>query len=149
MLAAYLVGGFAVGMGDAFSDVDLHIVVADEAADELAEAWPELIHRIAPTVSIQRFGAMTPNAPRRGPLGGICITRDWLHFDIVIRAAGTVDGHAIEGMVPLLDKAGLLPSSRHHGRIAAVSRFIPMRPSRCSCTCWASDATSQFRPASG
>lgn len=53
---------------------------------------------------------MTPNAPRRGPIGGICITPVWLHFDVVIRAAGTVDGHAIEGMVPLLDKAGLLPS---------------------------------------
>ena len=48
-------------MGDAFSDVDLHIVVADEAAAELAEAWPELIDRIVPTVSIQRFGAMTPS----------------------------------------------------------------------------------------
>ena len=111
VLAAYLVGGFAVGMGDAFSDVDLHIVVADEAADELVEAWPDLIHEIAPTVWIQPFGSMNPSAPRRGPIGGICITPDWLHFDIVIRAAGTVDGLAFEGMVPLLDKAGLLPTT--------------------------------------
>jgi len=111
VLAAYLVGGFAVGMGDAFSDVDLHIVVADDAADALAEVWPDLVHEIAPTVWIQPFGSLNPNAPRRGPVGGLCITPDWLHFDIVVRAAGTVDGHAIEGMVPLLDKAGLLPSS--------------------------------------
>jgi len=111
VLAAYLVGGFAVGMGDAFSDVDLHIVVADDAADELGEAWPELIHEITPTVWIQPFGSMTAGAPRRGPVGGICITPDWLHFDIVIRAAGTVNGHVIEGMLPLLDKAGLLPST--------------------------------------
>ncbi|MGH9189311.1 MAG: hypothetical protein ACRD0Q_04665 [Acidimicrobiales bacterium] len=28
VLAAYLVGGFAVGMGGAFSDVDLQVIVA-------------------------------------------------------------------------------------------------------------------------
>jgi len=110
VLAAYLVGGFAVGIGDAFSDIDRQIVVTDEAADELAQAWPDLIHELAPTVWIQPFGNLSPNAPHRGPVGGICITPEWLHFDIVIRAAATLEGHAIEGVVPLLDKAGLLPS---------------------------------------
>lgn len=111
VLAAYLVGGFAVGMGDAFSDVDLQVLVADDAADDLATSWPELIHRIAPTVQIQAFGTLSPNTPRRGPTGGLCITPDWLHFDVVFHRASQVDAHAIEGMVPLLDKAGLLPTA--------------------------------------
>ncbi len=111
VLAAYLVGGFAVGVGDAFSDVDLQVLVADDAAAELAEDWVELIHRMTPTVQIQPFGTFNPNAPRRGPMaGGLCITPEWLHFDVVFHAAGSIDAHTVEGMVPLFDKAGLLPS---------------------------------------
>lgn len=111
VLAAYLVGGFAVGMGDAFSDVDLHIVIADEAADELADTWRDLVQHIAPTISAEAFGTHNPARPRSQAIGGVCITPDWLHFDVVFRPASTVDARAIEGMVPLLDKAGLLPSS--------------------------------------
>ncbi len=110
VLAAYLVGGFAVGMGDAFSDVDLHIVIADEAADGMANTWRDFVQRIAPTVSAEAFGAWNPARPRSQAIGGVCITPDWLHFDVVFRPASTVDARAIEGMVPLLDKAGLLPS---------------------------------------
>ena len=43
VLAGYLVGGFAVGQGDAFSDVDLQIVVDDDAMAELADSWPDLL----------------------------------------------------------------------------------------------------------
>ena len=99
-------------LGDAFSDVDLQVLVADAAADELANSWTDLIHRITPTVQIQLLGTLNPATPRQGPIaGGLCITPDWLHFDIVFRAAGTIDAHAVEGMVPLFDKAGLLPSA--------------------------------------
>ena len=89
MLAAYLVGGFAVGIGDAFSDVDLQVLVADETAAELAESWVELVHRIIPTVYVQPFPTLNPAAPRQPPNngGGVCITPDWLHFDVVFRAA--------------------------------------------------------------
>jgi hypothetical protein len=100
ILAAYLVGGFAVGLGDAVSDVDLQAIVADEAAADLAETWVDLIHRIAPTVTIRPFG----------PGGGLCITPDWLHFDVVFHAASRIDAHTVLGMVPLFDKAGLLPA---------------------------------------
>ena len=112
VLAAYLVGGFAVDLGDAFSDVDLQVLVADAAADELAHSWTELIHRITSTVQIQPLGTLNPAAPGQGPIaGGLCITPDWLHFDVVFRAAGTIDAHPVEGMAPLFDKAGLLPSA--------------------------------------
>lgn len=111
VVAAYLVGGFAVGLGDAFSDVDLQVLVADEAAQEIANTWIDLIQRISPTVRAQPFGTLSPNAPRRGPMAGaLCITPEWLHLDVVFHAAGSVDAHAIEGMVPLFDKAGLLPA---------------------------------------
>ena len=111
VLAAYLVGGFAVGMGDAFSDVDLQVLVAEEAAAEISEHWKELMDRIAPTAHVQPFGTLNPAAPRSGPVaGGLCITPEWLHFDVVFHVAGSVDAHTIEGMVPLFDKAGLLPS---------------------------------------
>jgi hypothetical protein len=112
VLAAYLVGGFAVGIGDAFSDVDLQALVTEESAEELAEGWIELIHRITPTVNVQAFPTLNPAAPRQPPNngGGVCITPEWLHFDVVFRVAGSIDAHAIEGMVPLFDKAGLLPA---------------------------------------
>lgn len=110
VLAAYLVGGFAVGMGDAFSDVDLQVIVADEAAEDLAESWVDLLHRIVPTVWIQRFGTLNPGAVRRtGRGGGLCITPDWMHVDMVCHAASAVNAHAVVGMVPLFDKAGVLP----------------------------------------
>ncbi|MDP9388790.1 MAG: hypothetical protein M3Q48_12980 [Actinomycetota bacterium] len=111
VLAAYLVGGFAVGVGDAFSDVDLQVLVAEESGSELADGWVDLIHRITPTVNIQSFAGLNPAGPPQPATGGgVCITPDWLHFDVVFRVAGSIDAHAIEGMVPLFDKAGLLPT---------------------------------------
>lgn len=38
IIAGYLVGGFAVGMGDAFSDVDLQCCIRDEAAEDFRSA---------------------------------------------------------------------------------------------------------------
>jgi hypothetical protein len=42
-------------------------------------------------------------------IGGLCITPEWLHFDIVFRPVDAVDPTKVEGMVPLIDKAGILP----------------------------------------
>jgi hypothetical protein len=39
----------------------------------------------------------------------VCITPDWLHFDVVFHARSQVDPSTIEGLLPLVDKAGLLP----------------------------------------
>jgi hypothetical protein len=100
VLAAWLVGGFAVGDGDAFSDVDLQCTVADEAFADLEGSWVDLVQRIAPTVRISPFG---------GSVGGLCLTPDWLHFDIVFNARAALDPTTVEGMVPLFDKADLLP----------------------------------------
>ena len=42
-------------------------------------------------------------------VGGVCISTDWLHFDVVFRARSKIDPATVEGMAPLLDKAALLP----------------------------------------
>ena len=101
VLAAYLVGGFAVGTGDPWSDVDLQCIIADEAMDDLTVlAWPELANAIA-TAHTHPFGFN---------LGGVCITPEWLHFDLVVTPRSAVDPKTLEGMVPVVDKEGLLPS---------------------------------------
>jgi hypothetical protein len=100
ILAGYLVGGFAVGQGDAYSDVDLQLLASDDAVGDLAGSWTDLLERIAPPAHVSPFS---------GAIGGSVITPDWLHYDLVINPACAVDVATVEGMVPLFDKAGLLP----------------------------------------
>lgn len=100
VLAAYLVGGFAIGKADAWSDVDLHVIVTDEATEDLKTSWPKFARRLASLANVKPFQFAT---------GGVCITPEWLHFDLVFLARSQVDPTKIEGMLPLLDKAGLLP----------------------------------------
>lgn len=101
VLAGYLVGGFAVGQGDAFSDVDLQFIIGDEAVEGLSGSWTALLDRIAPPAHVQPFP---------GVIGGSVITPDWLHYDVVFNPRAAVDPSKIEGMVPLFDKATLLPA---------------------------------------
>jgi len=79
--------------------------------------WMNVAQAIAPTAHIQPFAS---------GLGGICITPDWLHFDIVFNPLASVDPKTVEGMIPLLDKAGVLPA----GSVARPSRqgapFLPL-----------------------
>ena len=100
VLAAWLVGGFAIGEADAGSDVDLQCSIRDDAVDDLETSWIEVAERIAPTVH---------TGPFFGAIGGSCITVEWLHFDIVFNARAALDPMTVEGMKPLLDKAGILP----------------------------------------
>lgn len=126
ILAGYLVGGFAVGQGDAFSDVDLQFIVAEDAFDDFAQSWRDVLDDIAPPVHVQPFF---------GGAGGSVITPDWLHYDVLFHKQGTVDPHTVEGMVPLFDKARLLPSqpvprpdrrSEPFFPTAAVEQFLYM-----------------------
>jgi hypothetical protein len=116
--AAYLVGGFAVGTGDAWSDVDLQCIIADEAKDDLSASWRELANAIAPTAYIQPFGLV---------IGGVCITPDWLHFDLVCNPRSSVDPKTVEGMVPLVDKEGLLPPGAVPRPDRQTPPFFPLR----------------------
>jgi hypothetical protein len=89
-----------VGQGDAYSDVDFQFLASDDATGDLAESWTELLERIAPPAHVSPFP---------GAIGGSVITPDWLHYDIAIHPVSAVDVATVEGMVPLFDKAGLLP----------------------------------------
>jgi Streptomycin adenylyltransferase len=100
VLAVYLVGGFAVGTGDAWSDVDLQFVIREEAEEGLRASWTDVANQLARTAHVQPFGAV---------IGGMCITPEWLHFDVVFNTVSKVDPRTVEGMVPLLDKVGVLP----------------------------------------
>lgn len=102
ILAAYLVGGFALGTGDPWSDVDLQCVVDDAAVDDLRAGWRRVVDAIAPLAHVQPFGF---------GIGGVCITPEWLHFDVVFHPAADVDPGRVEGMIPLVDKAGILPDA--------------------------------------
>jgi hypothetical protein len=126
VLAAYLVGGFAIGIADAWSDVDLQVIVSDQAADDIKASWVDLAGQMAPLANVKPF----PFA-----VGGVCITPDWLHFDVVFYARSQIDPVTVEGMRPLLDKAGILPDHpvpRPHRREApffpesAVDMFLYM-----------------------
>jgi len=117
VLAAYLVGGFAVGTGDAWSDVDLQCIIADEATDDLTATWQELANAIAPTAYIQPFGFI---------IGGVCITPDWLHFDLVCNPRSSLDPKTVEGTVPLVDKEGLLAPDPVPRRDRQGQPFFPL-----------------------
>ncbi len=104
VLAGWLVGSFAVGEADPFSDVDVHCLVSDDAVEELRTDWVELVSRITPVVMA------TPFFP--GRLGGYCITPDWLHIDLALHPRSGLDPSTVEGMQPLFDRCGdLLPAA--------------------------------------
>ena len=99
--AAWLVGSFAVGEADEFSDVDLACLVSDEDLKDLRGSWRSVLDRITPTVNVDEF----PFA-----VGGACITPQWQHLDLVFHSAAHFDPKTVRGMVPLFDKVGVLPS---------------------------------------
>jgi hypothetical protein len=110
IVAVYLVGGFAVGLGDPWSDVDLQCVVAEAAFDEVVTQGLDLVERITPVVYAQPFGQLVPGGGAVGPIGGNCITPEWLHFDIVLVSGAALDATTMQGIVPLFDRAGILPA---------------------------------------
>jgi hypothetical protein len=101
VVAMWLVGSMATGEGDAFSDLDLQCLAADEAIDALRTGWLDLLHRATPTVWVGPFGKA---------IGGSCITPEWLHVDISFAPRSSWRPGAVVGMSPVLDKAGLLPA---------------------------------------
>ncbi len=100
--AAWLVGSFALGNADAFSDLDVHCLVADEDAESLSRDWLDLVRAVTPVVTMMPF--------RTGTLGGSVITPEWLHLDVAIHRASTLDVATLAGMAPLFDRTGRLPA---------------------------------------
>jgi len=100
ILAVYLVGSYGTGQADRFSDVDVHCVVTDESVGWFEENWLEPMTTLTgPTVWADRIP---------GLVGGLGITPDWLHVDLVIHPLGSFDRLQYDGVRVLFDRDGTL-----------------------------------------
>lgn len=94
--AGWLGGSLARGNGDDWSDIDLHLAVADPAAFDVP-SW---------------LGGLTPMVladPIPGVHGGyLCLTPEWVHIDVIVHSANgfTQDEH--QPCSVLLDRDRLL-----------------------------------------
>lgn len=117
ILAAWLVGSFATGQADAFSDVDLHCLVNDEDADWFREHWVDTATAIAGLLVLAR--------PIPGAIGGFCLTPEWLHIDLVIHPRSEVDPHTLAGVNPIYDSSGDLLPKHPNPRVLLEEPYFP------------------------
>jgi predicted nucleotidyltransferase len=100
ILAVYLIGSYGTGQADEFSDVDVHCVVTDESAVWFEQHWTEPLTTIAgPTVLADRLP---------GLIGGLGITPDWLHVDLLFHPLAAFDRLQYDGVKVLFDRDGTL-----------------------------------------
>ncbi|MFF0266490.1 nucleotidyltransferase domain-containing protein [Kribbella sp. NPDC004536] len=100
ILAVYLVGSYATGLADRFSDVDVHLVVTDDSIDWFEQHWDDVLRKVAgPTVHTDRVP---------GLIGGLGITADWLHVDLFAHPLATFDRFQYDGARVLFDRDGTL-----------------------------------------
>ena len=100
ILGVYLIGSYGAGEADRFSDVDVHLVVTDESLGWFEENWADGLRTIAgPTVLADRIP---------GLIGGLAITPDWLHVDLVIHPRASFDRCQYDGVRVLFDRDGTL-----------------------------------------
>ena len=105
ILAAYLVGSIASGEADEHSDVDIHLVITDDAAEAFRTAYADILEAVA--------GPLVLADPIPGLIGGLGITEDWFHVDLIAHPLAEYDPEQYEAVVPLFDRGGdLLPPAR-------------------------------------
>jgi hypothetical protein len=119
ILAAWLVGSFATGQADAYSDVDLHCLISDESADWFREHWAETATAMAGPLVLAR--------PIPGTIGGVCLTPDWLHLDLILHARSEFDPHTVAGLEPLYDSSGDLLPKQTKPRTIVEETYFPDR----------------------
>jgi predicted nucleotidyltransferase len=100
VLGVYLIGSYGAGTADRFSDVDLHLVIADECAEWFDAHWADVLRQVTgPTVLADRLPGM---------IGGLGITPDWLHVDLIIHPLAGFDRFQYDGVRVLFDRDGTL-----------------------------------------
>ncbi len=100
ILAVYLIGSYATGAADRFSDVDVHLVVTDDSTEWFKEHWDDVLRELAgPTVLADRLP---------GLIGGLGITADWLHVDLIAHPLAAFDRFQYDGVRVLFDRDGTL-----------------------------------------
>lgn len=100
ILAAWLIGSFATGEADCYSDVDLHCLITDESADWFRSHWSEVATEIAGPL------ALADDLP--GLIGGVTLTPDWVHLDLILHPRSDFDLQAVEVLTPVYDRLGVL-----------------------------------------
>lgn len=117
ILAAWLVGSYATGQADAYSDVDLHCLISDESADWFREHWADTARElVGPTVLAESLPGM---------IGGLCLTPDWLHLDLIMHPRSEFDPHNVAGLVPLYDSTGDLLPKHPKPRVVVDKPYFP------------------------
>src|SRR5262245_51448306 len=100
ILAVYLIGSYGSGQADRFSDVDVHLVVTDDSVDWFRDHWADVLRKLSgPTVLADAIP---------GLIGGLGITPDWLHVDLVVHPLGSFDRFQYDGIRVLFDRDGTL-----------------------------------------
>ncbi|WP_020522540.1 nucleotidyltransferase domain-containing protein [Catelliglobosispora koreensis] len=89
--AAWLAGSYGNGTADEYSDIDLHLLLEDDSFD-----WVAFAAKVTPSVLAK---------PIPGLNGGLVITPEWVHLDIVCHTSVP----ELRGCLPLFDHTGLLP----------------------------------------
>lgn len=108
---AWLGGSYGQGVGDDYSDVDVHCYVADDDLVAIETNGRELIDAITPSVMCRQLGSA-----ELGSVGWAVITPRWDHLDLWFTTRSNVErrGGAGPGTRVLLDREGLL----HVGGVA-------------------------------
>ncbi|WP_350279527.1 nucleotidyltransferase domain-containing protein [Kribbella sp. HUAS MG21] len=100
VLAVYLIGSYGTGTADRFSDVDVHLVVSDDSSEWFEQHWDDVLRELTgPTVLADRLPGM---------IGGLGITADWLHVDLIVHPLAEFDRFQYDGVRVLFDRDGTL-----------------------------------------
>ena len=100
ILAVYLIGSYGTDQADRFSDVDVHLVVTDDSIDWFEQHWDDVLRKLTgPTVHTDRVP---------GLIGGLGITADWLHVDLIAHPLAAFDRFQYDGVRVLFDRDGTL-----------------------------------------
>lgn len=108
VLGVWLVGSFARGTNDRFSDVDLLVVVEPADVDGFCDAWPRICDAIGPTVLHRRVGDQ--------PIFNQ-IEPDWLRYDVSVGTPQILARRTRSSLAPLYDPAGLSAGVRKPGPV--------------------------------
>jgi len=92
--SAWLAGSLGRGSGDAFSDVDIAVVVADADLQAALNSYRENASSIAHVVQINLVRGRVLN----------CITTDWDRFDLTFMKPGEFAGRPFEPMMALFNR---------------------------------------------
>ncbi len=108
VLGVWLVGSYARGTNDRFSDVGLLVVVSPADVGAFCDDWPRICDEIGPTVLQRKVGEQ--------PIFNQ-ITPDWLRYDVSVGTQETLAGRTRSTVAPLYDPTGLSAALRGPGPV--------------------------------